>query len=241
MTEGPGPRPGGRGERPLAAALLTLALALALPVLAACDSGQERDGAEGAGNRGEQSVVAPGRPGEKAKTLSPDEAKEAGGAETEPNTADFRYVRDMIAHHQQALTMTRLADEHAEAKKVRRLAERVAASQEPEIGAMRGWLKVNGDEGGDGDQHSDRQGHAHGHDHAKMPGMATEAQLDRLRAARGDDFDALFLSLMTAHHEGAVTMATDLLSAGNDVRVEEMATDVVAQQKAEIERMRKLR
>lgn len=74
-----------------------------------------------------------------------------------------------------------------------------------------------------------------------MPGMATDERLDALRAARGPAFDTLFLKLMITHHDGAVTMATEVLSEGNDTLVEEMANDVVAQQTAEIHRMRELR
>ena len=44
-----------------------------------------------------------------------------------------------------------------------------------------------------------------------MPGMATEAQLKKLRAAKGKAFDELFLTLMITHHEGAITMATDVM------------------------------
>ncbi|MFE6852269.1 DUF305 domain-containing protein, partial [Streptomyces sp. NPDC057674] len=79
-----------------------------------------------------------------------------------------------------------------------------------------------------------------GHDHHSMPGMASEAQLEQLRNAKGKAFDALFLKLMITHHEGAVTMAAEVLSEGNNVLVEEMANDVIAQQSAEIGRMRSL-
>ena len=43
---------------------------------------------------------------------------------------------------------------------------------------------------------------------------------------------------MITHHQGAVTMATEALSQGNNVLVEEMANDVIAQQTAEMSRMR---
>lgn len=79
-----------------------------------------------------------------------------------------------------------------------------------------------------------------GHDHGAMPGMATEQQLKELADARGTDFDRLFLKLMTAHHEGALKMAGQALAGGNNVAVEEMATEVVATQTAEIHRMRAL-
>ncbi|MFU0243546.1 DUF305 domain-containing protein, partial [Streptomyces scabiei] len=69
-------------------------------------------------------------------------------------------------------------------------------------------------------------------------GMATEAQLKKLRAAEGKAFDQLFLTLMITHHEGAISMATDVTSEGNNVLIEEMADDVVAQQTSEISRRR---
>ncbi|MGI5472429.1 DUF305 domain-containing protein [Streptomyces sp. CA-132043] len=188
-----------------------------------------------AGDAG-QRVIAPGKPGEPARTLSADEARKEAGDDS-PNSADFAYVQMMIEHHRQALVMTALAKKHAGAASVKRLADRIDAAQRPEIDAMKGWLTGHGgpreQQGHDG--HGDRGEHS-----AAMPGMATEAQLDNLREARGKGFDELFLTLMITHHQGAVTMATDALSDGNNVRVEEMATDVIAQQTAEIGRMRKL-
>lgn len=171
-------------------------------------------------------MVAPGKPGEPARTLSAEEAAKAAGDDT-PNSADFRYAQMMIQHHAQALELTAMAPSHSGSSSVKRLAERIAASQKPEIGAMEGWLTHHGGE---------RRTSAH--DHSAMPGMATAAQLKRLREADGSAFDELFLKLMITHHQGAITMATEVLAEGNDVRIEEMAGDVVAQQTAEINRMR---
>lgn len=203
-----------------------LAMTVVVSALALCSCDAD-DGAPPRPSEG-QGVVAPGKPGEEARTLTADEAREETVADT-PNSADYSYVQRMIHHHQQALVMTGLAEEHAGSPSVRRLAARISAGQKPEIEAMRGWLKSN-----DGDERA-------AHDHTVMPGMATEAQLARLRAARGAEFDRLFLDLMIVHHQGALTMATEALTDGNNVRVEEMATDVAAQQAAEIDRMRSLR
>jgi uncharacterized protein (DUF305 family) len=174
------------------------------------------------------SVIAPGKPGEAAETLSAEDARQAVGDDT-PNAADVSYVRDMVVHHEQALVMTGLAAQHARAKPVRGIAERIAAAQGPEVKTMKAWLRENDDKGSGG--HDD-------HDHAAMPGMATAAQLRDLGAARGEEFDALFLKLMIAHHEGAVTMGTELLGKGNNEFVEKLATDVVGGQSSEIDRMR---
>ncbi|MFE3666178.1 DUF305 domain-containing protein [Streptomyces sp. NPDC059164] len=205
-------------------ALVAAAVAAVL-ALGACDA----DGGDGTPDRakgGSPGVVAPGRPGEPARTLSAEEAAEETGRDT-ANSADFRYAQMMIEHHAQALVMTELAPEQASRSSVKRLAERIAAGQKPEIGAMEGWLERNGGER--------REQH---HDHSGMPGMATEAQLEKLRDAEGEAFDELFLELMITHHQGAITMATEALTEGNDIFVEEMANDVVAQQTVEIDRMR---
>lgn len=206
-----------------AAVAATLALALT-----GCETGGGAK-ADGLGGSAGPSVIAPGKPGEPAKKLSAEEAAKAKDDDS-PNSADFTYVRMMIQHHRQALVMTDLVADRAESSKIKRLARRISAGQKPEIEAMKGWLRTNG---GTAD-------HEGGHLHGDMPGMATQDQLDRLRAARGADFDKLFLKLMITHHEGAISMASDVLAKGNNVRVEEMADDVIAQQGAEIQRMRQL-
>ncbi|MFC8225963.1 DUF305 domain-containing protein [Streptomyces sp. NPDC057287] len=214
-----------RTTRVRAGALLT-ALAAVL-ALGGCD-GDSGDGEAKAGADKGFSVVAPGKPGEPARTLSVEEAQKAAGDDT-PNSADFRYARMMIQHHEQALVLTALVPTRASSPSVERLAKRISAAQKPEIGAMEGWLKNNG-----GDEREEA------HDHAAMPGMATDEQIEQLRGARGRSFDRLFLDLMITHHQGAVTMATEALADGNNVLVEEMANDVVAQQTVEIDRMRSL-
>lgn len=203
---------------------LAAAVASAVAVLAL--AGCEADARAGAGADDRPSVVAPGKPGEAARTLSAEEAEKAVGDDT-PNSADFGYVQRMIEHHKQALAMTELAPERAGAEKLKRLAARIEAAQGPEIKAMEGWLEQHGGHGA-----------YTGHDHGAMPGMASPKQLAALREARGDDFDTLFLKLMTAHHQGAITMATEVLTDGNNTLVEEMANDVIAQQTSEIHRMR---
>ncbi|MER5358512.1 DUF305 domain-containing protein [Streptomyces sp. NPDC002785] len=168
------------------------------------------------------------KPGEPARTLPAAEASKAAGADT-PDSADFRYVQMMIQHHAQALELTGLASARSDSPAVKRLAKRITAGQKPEIGAMEGWLKHNGGEK-----------RKSGHDHSAIPKMATPAQLEQFRTADGAAFDKLFLKLMITHHRGAVTMATELLSRGNSVQVEEVAGDVVAQRTVEIDRMRAL-
>jgi len=207
---------------PYAAAALA---ALAALTLAGCDSGANPKSASATG----PSVLAPGKPGEANRTLSAQDAQDQRADDDTPNSADVSYARMMIAHHAQALELTELAPQRAASVKLKALAERISAAQGPEIDAMRAWLKEYG-------QSEKSDAHAH----ARMPGMATEAQLEKLRAAKGKAFDELFLTLMITHHEGAITMATDVKGQGNNIRIEEMADDVVAQQTSEINRMRNM-
>ncbi|WP_405801154.1 DUF305 domain-containing protein [Streptomyces sp. NBC_01506] len=209
----------------------------ALLALGACESGDDDAKSEtksGTTSGATGQVVAPGKPGEKSRTLSPEEAAKEIPDNT-PNSSDYGYATMMIEHHSQALVMTELAPDRAGSSQVKRLAERINASQKPEIGAMEGWLKLNG-----GEEKAKKEGGHDGHGAMQMPGMATEAQLAKLRAAKGKAFDDLFISLMITHHQGAVTMATEALSGGNNVQLEEMASDVIAQQTSEINRMRSL-
>lgn len=173
-------------------------------------------------------VLAPGRPGEEAATLSPSEAATAVPAPT-ANAADVKFVQDMVLHHQQAQDMALMAPSRAASTKLKGLAARIKDSQTPEIQYMRSWLQDQGQRIPD-----------HHAAHEDMPGMATPEQLESLRAASGKNFDTLFLELMINHHLGAIEMSTRVLSGGSHIKIEELANDVAVTQTAEIRRMREI-
>ncbi|SCL27537.1 DUF305 domain-containing protein [Micromonospora inyonensis] len=174
-------------------------------------------------------VVVPGRPGESAVTRA--------GSDVRPdvspgyNDADVSFVRAMIPHHSQALEMADLARQRAGDPAVRALAERIRASQGPEVGMLRGWLATRG---------LPAEATGHGHGSGAMRGMQSPEAMRHLAAVRGADFDRLFVSMMTDHHRGAVAMATDLLRVGADLTLSEFATAVAVEQNVEIDRMRTL-
>ena len=77
----------------------------------------------------------------------------------------------------------------------------------------------------------------------RMPGRLTPAELSRLAAARGAEFDRLFLEDMIRHHEGAITMVATLFGttgSGQEPQLFDFANGVDADQRAEIDRMRAL-
>jgi uncharacterized protein (DUF305 family) len=76
-----------------------------------------------------------------------------------------------------------------------------------------------------------------------MPGMLTDEQLAALDRAHGSAFDRLFLTAMIAHHQGAIDMVRELFrhpNAGEDATVFRFASDVEADQAAEIQRMQRM-
>jgi uncharacterized protein (DUF305 family) len=158
--------------------------------------------------------------------------------------ADARFMRDMIGHHVQALEMARLVPDRAASHGLRMLAERITVSQQDEIAMMRAWLRARGEPVPDAGGHDAHHGHhAAGADPAGMPGMATPEEMARLAAVSGAEFDRLFLELMIRHHEGALVMVAQLFGtpgAGQDSQVFQIASEVDADQRMEIDRMRSM-
>ena len=77
----------------------------------------------------------------------------------------------------------------------------------------------------------------------RMPGMLTPEQMRELDAARGREFDRLFLTDMIQHHRGAVTMVHDLFAtdgAAQDEQAFKLASDIQVDQTTEIARMERM-
>ncbi|WP_030809045.1 DUF305 domain-containing protein [Streptomyces sp. NRRL F-2799] len=151
------------------------------------------------------------------------------------NAQDVTFAQGMIPHHQQALEMARLASGHASSAAVKALAARIEKAQDPEIRAMTGWLKSWGEEppmaGMDHSRHDGMAG---------MSGMMSADDMTALEKSTGATFDKKFLTLMIAHHQGAVEMANTEKAKGRDGRATRMADDVIAAQSAEIKQMKGL-
>ena len=147
--------------------------------------------------------------------------------------ADVEFMQGMIAHHAQAIVMSRMAESHGANPQVLKLSNKIDQSQVPEIRIMQSWLTRN-------KQYAPDTSSWH---HMTMPGMLTAAQLNELDVARGVDFDRAYLRLMIQHHAGALKMVDDLfnsLLAGQEVDVNVFANDVVTAQTVEIGIMQKL-
>ena len=205
-------------------------------------------------------VVQPGSPGQETKVLS------ANTSATLPPMAkaDVEFMQGMIHHHQQAVDMVALMKERTDNAELLSLGKRIGHTQAEEIKFMRNWLTSRGQKTSmempmsdkmkmpktgnmkmdkmDMSDHSEHKDHKMGEmkdhqDHMMMPGMLTPAQMKALAAAKGAEFDRLFLTGMIQHHEGALTMVDDLFKApgaGQDPEMFTFATDIDSSQRAEI-------
>jgi uncharacterized protein (DUF305 family) len=149
--------------------------------------------------------------------------------------ADVEFMQGMIAHHAQAVWMSRLAYGRPGVNpQVVKLAKMIDQSQIPEITIMQNWLR----------RYNQFVPDTSSWHHMQMAGMLDEEQTKALQAAQGLEFDRKFLEYMIQHHSGALKMVEDLFASpggGQEVDTGIFATDVVTVQTAEIGLMLKLR
>lgn len=137
---------------------------------------------------------------------------------------DQMFAAMMIPHHQQAIEMSDLAPTRTSNSELLALAQQIKAEQGPEIEQMKTW--------GTNLDHMSHSG-------MTMSGMLSQIEIDQLKAARGTEFDRLFLEGMIAHHEGAIEMAQGILDSKNP-KVRDFANNVIKVQAKEIARMKDL-
>jgi uncharacterized protein (DUF305 family) len=181
---------------------------------------------------GDPEIVQPGAPGEASRVISAEKATDLSRVGFTP--ADVRFMQGMIGHHAQAVEMAALLPERTRRDDMRLLARRIEESQADEIQMMQRWLQARGQQVPGPHAH-----HAPGA--PLMPGMLTPEEMARLSSASGESFDRLFLELMIKHHAGALTMVKELYSsagAGQESEIHTFASDVDADQRMEIDRMR---
>jgi uncharacterized protein (DUF305 family) len=142
---------------------------------------------------------------------------------------DRAFIRRMSAHHAQGIEIAKLGAAQGLDPHLRALARLIAAEQIGERRIFDRWWRSWFDDPPEGCSGSER---------AEMPGMLQPDWIERLHAAQGSMFDRLFVSAMTYHHRGAVTMAEDELHSGGDARLRTMAWAIRHGQQGEIEMMR---
>jgi len=188
-------------------------------------------GCHAAGSRQQPPIVQPGAPGESSRVISAEKARDL--SRVQYTAADVQFMQGMIGHHRQAVEMVELLRTRTSSDAMRKLGDRIDLSQADEIKMMAHWLEARGQE-----VPGPHAMHMHGA--TLMPGMLTAEEMERLAAARGAEFDRLFLEGMIKHHGGALTMVKDLFAtagAGQESEIFAFASDVDADQRMEIARM----
>ena len=163
---------------------------------------------------------------------------------TPANPADVMFMTMMIPHHAQATLFAAWARSHGASPSVQAFCERVVVGQRDEIRTMRTWLADHGAPVPPGTPESaDTRTAEMSPMILHMPGMLPAERLEELDAARGRDFDRLFLTYMIPHHQGALTMVNDLFASyggAQDDFVYKLASDIFADQTTEIARMQSM-
>ncbi|MFH9611936.1 DUF305 domain-containing protein [Streptomyces sp. NPDC017448] len=152
------------------------------------------------------------------------------------DSVDAGFARDMAIHHQQAVEMSFIVRDRTDDEDVRRLAYDIINTQANQRGMMLGWLEVWGLPKSAAGPPMEWMGHTvtPTGDGALMPGMATDAQLAALTAAKGEKAEVLFLRLMTVHHRAGAEMARAAADAAETDVIRDLAAGMVRGQRSEM-------
>ncbi|WP_371800277.1 DUF305 domain-containing protein [Streptomyces sp. NBC_01707] len=151
-------------------------------------------------------------------------------------SVDVGFARDMSIHHQQAVEMSFVVRDRTADEDVRRLAYDIINTQANQRGMMLGWLDVWGRAKSSSRPPMvwmDHQVEPRG-DGSLMPGMATDTELDALRAAKGKDAEVMYLRLMTVHHRAGAEMARAAATGADTDEIRNLAAGMVRGQQSEI-------
>lgn len=155
----------------------------------------------------------------------------------DPSSTDLGFLQDMRVHHEQAVQMALIyLDRPDTAPALQTTAREIVVGQNMEIGRMIQLLRSFGaSEVNETDVAMAWMGEPVALD--RMPGLATDDDIGALRGAVGAEADEVFVTLMTAHHQGGVHMAEHAADHAATDEVRRMARSMAIVQTEEIEEM----
>ena len=151
-------------------------------------------------------------------------------------SVDAGFLYDMITHHEQAVTMSNLELVNGEEGAITVFAREILTYQSYEIGLMDNQL-AHWDLPVDNPRARSMEWMGMPVAAGRMPGMATEEELTRLRAARGREADGLFATLMREHHRGGAQLAEYAAEHADSKFVRTLARRIARNQRIEIEEL----
>lgn len=149
---------------------------------------------------------------------------------------DAHFIEQMIPHHEDAITMAKLALEKSKKDEIKTLSNNIIDSQSREIDQMRFWYKSwYGKSVPAGSQVMGQHGMM-GSSGMHMGRMNDKSDMERLSQA--ENFDKVFIEEMIPHHQMAVMMASMLKNGTNRPEMKQLAKDIITAQTSEIDQMR---
>ena len=156
------------------------------------------------------------------------------GSRVSHNEVDTGFLQDMREHHEQAVLMGFIYRGLPDTRPgLRTIAASIVRGQSIEVGRMIQLLRDFGEtESNETDSAMTWMGMSA--NIGQMPGMASDEELERLGQLSGDEADRLFVTLMTAHHEGGIEMADFAAANAESTEVRNMARSMADAQRGEI-------
>lgn len=150
---------------------------------------------------------------------------------------DAHFIEQMVPHHEDAITMAKLAQTKAKRTEVKQLAQNMIDSQSVEINQMKDWYKNwFGKDLPTGEEVMDMHGMMSNKSGMHMGIRGDESDISRLENA--EDFDVAFVEHMIPHHQMAVMMASMLKNGTKRSEMKKLADDIISAQTKEIDQMR---
>lgn len=149
--------------------------------------------------------------------------------------ADVMFAQMMYPHHAQAVEMADMTDGRTDNPDVLSLASAIAGAQKPEMDQLTGFLSAWGQPAPSSDM-----GAMDGMDHSSGSGMMSRQDMDSLTTVSGAEFDRQWLTMMIAHHTGAIEMANREIADGSNPDAQNMARSIASTQQQEIRKMQRL-
>lgn len=158
----------------------------------------------------------------------------------DPNSTDTGFLQDMRTHHEQAVYIgLYYLSVDGTSPDLRDIAREIVFGQGIEIGRIIQLLRQFGaTETNESDLTMTWMNEPTPTE--RMPGLASDTDIDKLLASSGAEADRLFVALMIAHHQGGIHMAQYAADHANVVEVRRFATAMVTGQTGEINEMRSL-
>lgn len=138
---------------------------------------------------------------------------------------EMAFLSDMVHHHKSGLDMMKMAEQRAQHDEIKQLAKKGIAEQQGDIDKMTGMLKAMGKTAED-----------HAEPAESMSKM--KADMAKLEAAQGAEFDRMFLMMMTEHHHGAIHMSELAMEKSSKSEMKQMAEKMGSSQREDVQKMK---